>query len=197
MKLTAYRDFINESRLDDKLELINNSFEPSHSIFEFTVRDEEFMELARSSTSDYKEFIELIRSRLLQLAQETEKEGPNSENVKYLADIISSHPRIGETKNLSIHSQNEQKNLQKSQDPPEIQRKLRELNDQYEKVYPQLKFIIFVNGRKRPEIIKVMEERILSGNTWFEEAKVAINELCDIAQDRIKKWSTDTFKSKY
>ncbi|QLG73386.1 hypothetical protein HG535_0E04700 [Zygotorulaspora mrakii] len=197
MKLAVLDEFLSEKNLRDQVEVINNLYEPSDAILKFTARSEVFMDQARAAVRTYEEFVELIRSHLLQLVNDTERVGPTSKDMGNICDIISSHPRLGENKNLSIHSQNEQKNLQKNRDSAEIQARLKELNEEYEKVYPGLKFIVFVNGRKRPEIIKLMEERVGSGNTWFEEARVAMNELCDIAQDRIKKWEVESLQSKY
>ena len=110
---------------------------------------------------------------------------------KLLEDVVNAHPRLGETKKqLSTHSMLEQKNLQSSQDSPEIQKKLLELNHEYEKVYPGLRFVVFVNGRTRLEIIRIMESRITSGNDWFKEVRTAMQELCNIAQDRYRKNSS-------
>lgn len=186
--LPTYRDFVTSNTLQQQINVIDSLFEPSDSILRFTLRNKEFMRIAEHDVNTYSDFIELIRSKLLQISKNAELVGPSSRDVDHLADIISAHPRLGEpSKNLSVHSKNEQKNLQNSQDTPEIQRKLVELNKSYEEVYEGLKFVVFVNGRSRPEIIELMQQRIDSGNPWFDETRVAINELCDIAQDRIKK----------
>lgn len=186
--LPTYSDFVTNCTLQNQTDVIDSLFEPSGSILRLTLRNKEFMRNAKYDVNTYPEFIELIRLKLLQVSKNTELAGPSSRDVDHLAEIISAHPRLGESsKNLSIHSKNEQKNLKNSQDTPEIQRKLIELNKSYEEVYEGLKFIKFVNGRSRPEIIELMQQRIISGNSWYEETRVAINELCDIAQDRVKK----------
>lgn len=198
MSLPSYDEFIECDDFDKRVSVVDELFEPSYSILRFTVRNKDFMQQARQETRNYGEFIELIRSRLLQISHDTAIVGPSSRDVDHLAEIVSAHPRLGESKKrLSAHSEKEQRNLNNSGDPPEIQTKLIELNKNYEEVYPGLKFVVFVNGRSRLEIIKIMEERIHSGNSWFEEVDIAINELCCIALDRVKKWEAENLNCKY
>lgn len=198
MPILDYDSFIKSGDLAKQIEVIDDLFEPSHSILRFTVRDKELMQSAERRASDYAEFIELVRTRLLEICTRTEQIGPSSRDVDHLADIVSAHPRLGEPpKHLSVHSKKEQRNLQGNNDPAEIQEKLVELNHEYETAYPGLQFVVFVNGRSRPEIISLMRQRIDSGNSWFEEVRVAINELCDIAQDRVSKLEDASLVSKY
>ncbi|QLL31615.1 hypothetical protein HG536_0B04790 [Torulaspora globosa] len=195
MLLPSYDNFINCENFSKQAAVVEDLFEPSYSILKFTLRDDDFMHQARRDASNYGEFIELIRSKLLQISHNTEKVGPSSRDVDHLADIVSAHPRLGESvKRLSAHSEKEQRNLSNSNDPAEIREKLAELNEDYEQAYPGLRFVVFVNGRSRSEIIKVMQERIASGNSWFGEVDIAINELCCIALDRVKKWESSGFK---
>lgn len=197
MSLPNYDTFINCDILQ-QTNVIDNLFEPSYSILRFTLRNKEFMQYAKSNTKSYEDLVELIRSRLLQISRDTQIVGPSSRDVDHLADIVSAHPRLGATASkLSSHSEKEQKKLQNSGDPPEVKQRLLELNRAYEDLYPGLRFVVFVNGRSRSEIIKVMEQRIASGNSWFDETRIAINELCDIARDRAKKWEMETPKCKY
>ncbi|KAF8318735.1 hypothetical protein DL93DRAFT_339784 [Clavulina sp. PMI_390] len=86
------------------------------------------------------------------------------------AVFISGHPRIGEVSNLSALSAAEQAS---KQTPPEVLARLEYLNDQYEKAFPGLRFITFVNGRSRAEIIPEMEG--LLGFAPGEEAGVGMN----------------------
>ncbi|PFH51933.1 hypothetical protein AMATHDRAFT_141465 [Amanita thiersii Skay4041] len=71
------------------------------------------------------------------------------------ARFISGHPRIGENKNLSALSTNEQA---AQATPPEVLGRLAHLNACYEKVYPGLRYITFVNGRSRTAIVEEMED---------------------------------------
>lgn len=198
MHLPCYEEFINDELSDTQISVLEELFEPSYSIIRFTLKNKVFMQLAQKEAVSYAEFIELIRSHLLQVTHQAEAIGPSSRDVDHLAEIVSAHPRLGDPpKRLSAHSKEEQKNLNNSKDSPEVRRKLVELNKAYEETYPGLLFVAFVNGRSRPEILKVMEQRIGSGNSWFREVEIAINELCAIALDRIKKWETKELTSKY
>lgn len=189
-----YQNFVHASK-DHQLVVMNELFEPCQGLIRLTVDDDGFMPRARE-LDNYKEFIELVRSTLIQVCLEVEMEASSSSSStgnrrKLLEDVVNAHPRLGETKKqLSTHSMLEQKNLQSSQDSPEIQKKLLELNHEYEKVYPGLRFVVFVNGRTRLEIIRIMESRITSGNDWFKEVRTAMQELCNIAQDRYRKNSS-------
>ncbi|QLQ79128.1 hypothetical protein HG537_0B04760 [Torulaspora globosa] len=187
MHLPSYDKFINCGNFSEQVAVLEDLFEPSYSILKFTLRDEDFMNRVRREAGNYREFIELIRLKLLDISQNAEKVGPSSRDVDHLAEIVSAHPRLGESVRLSAHSKKEQCNLSNSNDPPEIREKLAELNGNYEETYPGLRFVVFVNGRTRSEIIEVMQKRIASGNSWFEEVNIAINELCCIALDRVNK----------
>ena len=91
--------------------------------------------------------------------------------------------------NLSIHSLNEQANLAKeNENTSEMEGRLKELNARYESVYGGLRFVVFVNGRSRQDIIEIMQARINSSNSWFKECEIALNEMCDIALDRSNKY---------
>ncbi|CAR28508.1 hypothetical protein ZYGR_0S01410 [Zygosaccharomyces rouxii] len=192
--MMQYQNFVHASK-DHQLVVMNELFEPCQGLIRLTVDDDGFMPRARE-LDNYKEFIELVRSTLIQVCLEVEMEASSSSSStgnrrKLLEDVVNAHPRLGETKKqLSTHSMLEQKNLQSSQDSPEIQKKLLELNHEYEKVYPGLRFVVFVNGRTRLEIIRIMESRITSGNDWFKEVRTAMQELCNIAQDRYRKNSS-------
>nr|CAG8477578.1 13040_t:CDS:2 [Entrophospora candida] len=84
-------------------------------------------------------------------------------------EIINAHPRLGDNrKNLSIMSLNEQ-----------------ELNSQYENKFG-FKFVIFVNGRSRKELIPIIEEKIQNGDK-DEELNRGLIDMMDIAMDRLKK----------
>ena len=150
-----------------------------------TLKDDAFMQNPGSS---YEEFVEKTREYLMQACQAAEQQDSQAKELRAnLSNIIAAHPKLGEPKRgLSAHSLKEQRNLANA-DPVEIQEALKRLNKEYEQKYPGLRFVVFVNGRSRPEIIKVIEQRLVSGNSWIEEARLACNEMCDIAIDRIRK----------
>lgn len=188
-----YQNILHATK-DRQLVVMNELFEPCQSLFQLTIDNNEFMSKAQR-LNNYKGFIELVRSTLLQECFEVEMisnslSSSMDRRLKMLKDVVNAHPRLGETRGqLSRNSKVEQNNLQNSQDPPEIQRKLLHLNHEYEEAYPGLRFVVFVNDRTRLEILQVMESRITSGNTWFQEMRTAIQELCNIARDRhYKNW---------
>ncbi|KAI5451390.1 hypothetical protein NCC49_001697 [Naganishia albida] len=75
------------------------------------------------------------------------------------AAFLGGHPLIGEVKNLSALSANEQGG--KSVKTPEVVlRRLAHLNKLYTRVYPGLPYITFVAGRPRAAIVKEMERAL-------------------------------------
>lgn len=50
---------------------------------------------------------------------------------------------------------------------------LRALNEAYEVKFPGLRFVVFVNGRGRGEIVEIMKERIERGD-WEAERDGAV-----------------------
>ncbi|PVG03112.1 hypothetical protein CPB86DRAFT_695443 [Serendipita vermifera] len=117
------------------------------------------------------------------------------------AAFIHGHPRIGEQSNLSALSAAEQA---KYATPPEVLERLRVLNMEYERRFPGLRYITFVAGRTRAQIVQEMEElmelkenRQPNGETpiplspgdeqWEAELKRAIDDIGRIANDRASK----------
>lgn len=75
------------------------------------------------------------------------------------AEFIAGHPRIGESKNLSSLSAKEQGSTNTARaTPPEVLARLAHLNACYERRYPGLRYITFVNGRSRAEIAVEIED---------------------------------------
>lgn len=68
--------------------------------------------------------------------------------------FISGHPRIGERGKLSALSNAEQVTKVTSQ---EVLEKLEGLNTLYERAFPGLRYVTFVNGRSREDIIPEIE----------------------------------------
>jgi 2-oxo-4-hydroxy-4-carboxy--5-ureidoimidazoline (OHCU) decarboxylase len=98
------------------------------------------------------------------------------------AEFIAGHPRIGETKaSMSKLSIVEQGGTTLRTTAPEVLARLAYLNALYERQYPGLRYITFVNGRNREAIAEEMEallgiEKSQLGNgsstTYVEPEKV-------------------------
>jgi len=73
------------------------------------------------------------------------------------ASFIASHPRIGEVSGLSSLSAKEQATVAT---PSEVLARLGHLNSLYEERYPGLRYVIFVDGRSRAEIIPLIEQKL-------------------------------------
>jgi 2-oxo-4-hydroxy-4-carboxy--5-ureidoimidazoline (OHCU) decarboxylase len=88
-------------------------------------------------------------------------------------EVLDAHPAIGAKKNLSARSAAEQ--------GTDEARELEELNREYEERFG-FRFVVFVNGRPKREIVPVLRARL--ERTREEELATAIDELCAIAEDR-------------
>ncbi|KAL2074053.1 hypothetical protein VTL71DRAFT_7831 [Oculimacula yallundae] len=129
--------------------------------------------------SSYNDLIASIGVQLTDLA-----ESPSTSDTAWLGKILGAHPRLGAKKVDSAQSQAEQAQLNTGGE--EEARKLRELNEEYERVFPGLIYVVFVNGRSRPVIMENMRSRIDRGDIKLERAE-AIKAMCDIAADRASK----------
>lgn len=96
-------------------------------------------------------------------------------------ELLNGHPRIGERGPLSPLSAAEQS---AASSVPEVLAELQRLNDAYEAKFG-FRFIVFVKGRRKAEILDVLRERI--HRTRTEEMATALDELVAIAQDRYRK----------
>lgn len=94
-------------------------------------------------------------------------------------EILDAHPAIG-GKPTSARSAKEQG----TDDDPEVLARLAELNAQYEAKFG-FRFVVFVNGRPRREIVPILEERLQ--RTREEELATGVDELVQIAVNR---WQT-------
>jgi len=108
--------------------------------------------------------------------------------------VINAHPRIGAAKthlsSLSLAEQGYEKkeitnNSLEQNEEESVNSQLKRLNDLYESKYG-FKFIVFVNGRSRKDIIPVLEQRIQTG-TAESEMELGFKEMINIAKDRLKK----------
>jgi 2-oxo-4-hydroxy-4-carboxy--5-ureidoimidazoline (OHCU) decarboxylase len=146
-------------------------FEPSptlHNIFLPLTSFQKFF--------SYDDLVAAIGVKLLSLA-----ESSNSEDLKQLEDVLSSHPRLGEKKVDSAMSRMEQAAMLKAsgsggeEDEAKVKEAetLKQLNREYEEAFPGLRYVVFVNGRPRTVIFENMRERIKRGDIG-EERREAI-----------------------
>lgn len=155
-----------------KVEVLDHLFEPCPTLAKILLPT-----VMAKNHHSYRALVESARAELLALLTD----GEPSPDV---AKIIAAHPRLGPSKDkLSGHSSSEQKSLSGTAAEAE---KLRELNEQYEAAFPGLRYVVFVNGRLREEIMANMVERIQRGSI-AQEQRAAFDAMCDIALDRAKK----------
>lgn len=126
------------------------------------------------TNTEYKSWIELIE----RVREELHGLKPSDPRV---SGIIAAHPRLGAKKVDSAQSQAEQKSLG-SQSESEA-KLLLEANNKYEETFPGLRYVVFVAGRPRSEILENMYSRISEGNFDLEVTR-AFDAMCDIAIDR-------------
>ena len=92
--------------------------------------------------------------------------------------VLDAHPRIGaDAASLSLHSRREQGD---AADEATL-RELDQLNDAYEKKFG-FRFVVYVDGRPRAEILSVMRQRLQRSRE--EELPAALDDLVAIALDR-------------
>jgi 2-oxo-4-hydroxy-4-carboxy-5-ureidoimidazoline decarboxylase len=94
-------------------------------------------------------------------------------------EILDAHPAIG-GKPTSARSAREQG----TDDDPAVLAELAELNTAYEAKFG-FRFVVFVNGRPRREIVPILRERLQRSGE--EELSTAVDELVQIA---INRWQT-------
>ena len=164
-------------------------FEPSPALFEFLVPSVIDTVADPENHIPRRTFDALIDIVIREL-----DEWPHSRQ----ASFIGGHPRIGEVKGLSALSASEQA---AHATPPEILARLLELNEEYERRYPGLRYITFVNGRSRKMIMEEMEEKLgigdgwekgdskevyrLGSGEWVSEVRRALKDIGDIAKSRL------------
>ena len=94
-------------------------------------------------------------------------------------EVLDAHPAIG-AKPTSERSRREQG----TDDDPEVLAELAALNAAYEERFG-FRFVVFVNGRPRREIVPLLRERMMRSRE--EELQTAVDELVQIA---INRWRT-------
>lgn len=166
-------------------ELINELFEECPKLVQLL---EPKLNLTVHSTTE--EIIEQSRSILLDLINRySHRNEIDPQTLDTICSIVAAHPRLGvPNANISGHSSEEQKSLAAGAagDTRELAQQLIEINSQYETQFPGLRFVVWVNGRSRVEIIAVMGQR-MARNDWIQEVKDSFNAMADIALDRHSK----------
>lgn len=94
--------------------------------------------------------------------------------------VLDAHPRIGaDPRSLSDDSRREQ-----GAEDPAISAELARLNDEYERRYG-FRFVVFVAGRSRAEIARVLRERL--GREREDELLTGTGEFLAITRDRLSR----------
>jgi 2-oxo-4-hydroxy-4-carboxy-5-ureidoimidazoline decarboxylase len=132
-------------------------------------------DLPRQLSAD--ELAELFsgRTRFVErLAQEADPLGRAREIARTLseeeqAEALAAHPRIGE------------RSPEQHGDDPAVLAELAELNGAYEERFG-FRFVVFVGGRPRAEIVPVLRERLERPRE--QELETGLDELVAIAEDR-------------
>jgi 2-oxo-4-hydroxy-4-carboxy--5-ureidoimidazoline (OHCU) decarboxylase len=95
--------------------------------------------------------------------------------------VLNAHPRIGAVTGLSAHSAAEQND---GTTDPSTLRTLELLNAAYERTFG-FRFVVFVNGRSRAEIVPVLQARLRRARR--DELATGIEEFLAIARDRLER----------
>ncbi|KAF8249961.1 hypothetical protein K440DRAFT_192122 [Wilcoxina mikolae CBS 423.85] len=158
--------------------VLDTLFEPSPSLYTLVSSH-----LPRSFTS-YNEFADFVADLLFTL-----------DDDEKLLNILGAHPRLGAKNVESVHSRGEQRSLGggggEEEEEEEEGERLERLNVEYERVFPGMKYVVFVAGRSRQVIMQNMEKRIARADIEAEK-KEAIEAMRDIAKDRASKLASTT-----
>ena len=134
------------------------------------------------------ELADLFEGHTRLVAQLAQLEDPLGQARKVLADApedeqieaLGTHPRIGQRVNISEQAALEQG----SDEDPVLLAALAKLNKTYEQKYG-FRFVVFVDGRPRAEILSVLRQRLQ--NSRDEELAAGLDDLVAIALDRWRK----------
>ena len=132
-----------------------------------------------------EELSELFEGRTTLVERLAETEDPLGQADRVLAmldedakvEALGAHPAIGQRQGLSERSAAEQG----TDADPAVLSELAYLNQVYEEKFG-FRFVVFVAGRPKREILEVLRERI--ANTREEELDTGCSELVAIARDR-------------
>ena len=95
--------------------------------------------------------------------------------------VLNAHPRIGATTGLSARSAAEQNDGTTDRD---TLRTLELLNAEYERTFG-FRFVVFVNGRSRAQIVPVLQARLRRAR--HEELATGLDDFLAIARDRLER----------
>ena len=134
------------------------------------------------------ELAELFEGHTRLVAQLAQLEDPLGQARKVLADApedeqieaLATHPRICQRVNVSDQGAREQC----SDEDPALLAALVKLNKSYEQKFG-FRFVVFVDGRPRGEILSVLRQRLQ--NSRGEELAAGLDDLVAIALDRWRK----------
>jgi len=134
------------------------------------------------------ELAELFEGHTRFVAQLAQLDDPLGQARKVLADApedeqieaLATHPRIGQRVNVSDQAAREQG----SDEDPALLAALVKLNKSYEQKFG-FRFVVFVDGRPRGEILSVLRQRLQ--NAREEELAAGLDDLVAIALDRWRK----------
>ena len=140
-------------------------------------------DLPRQLSED--ELAELFEGHSRVVVQLARLEDPLGQARKVLADApeeeqveaLGTHPRIGQRVNVSERSAREQG----ADEDPALLAALARLNKTYEQKFG-FRFVVFVDGRPRAEILSVMRQRLQHARE--EELAAGLDDLVAIAFDR-------------
>jgi 2-oxo-4-hydroxy-4-carboxy--5-ureidoimidazoline (OHCU) decarboxylase len=131
------------------------------------------------------ELAELFEGHTRVVAELARLEDPLGQARKVLADApeeeqieaLATHPRIGQRVNISETAAREQG----ADEDPTLLAALARLNKSYEQKFG-FRFVVFVDGRPRAEILSVMRQRLQ--NSREDELAAGLDDLVAIALDR-------------
>ena len=140
-------------------------------------------DLPRQLSED--ELAELFEGHTRVVEQLAQLEDPLGQARKVLADApedeqieaLATHPRIGQRVNISEQAAKEQG----ADEDPALLAALAKLNKSYEQKFG-FRFVVFVDGRPRAEVLSVLRERMQRSRE--EELTAGLDDLVAIALDR-------------
>ncbi len=113
-------------------------------------------------------------------------------------EVVSAHPRIGESaatlRQTSALSYREQGSDREASVPPDelqsVYDELARLNLAYEQRFG-FRFVVFVNGRPKCEIVSVLQARLRTSPDADEELQEGLRAMFLIARDRLSRLTAD------
>lgn len=176
MGLPALEDVVHDAKsLEDALSVL---FEHS-TILSSTLVPQITDRLSFTEISSYDELIDMSVTQI------------GEWDASLQTQFVAGHPRIGQVQNLSNLSAKEQGDLPS----PEVLARLEHLNMCYERRYPGLLYITFVNGRSRGAIAEEMEDKLgLSHSLSTTEPRLEMVQPVDITSPE---WSAELERAVY